>query len=313
MARSVKKRVVWALDPFTDLKDSLKSTAALVQSICQRENWALEPVYVLSPDGFNWTGDFSGAWVSRYKPYIEKSMNELLQTLGVESHLPPKVIVNKQLSLRDDVKKLLSYTKRNGAELLVLNTHARKGLSRMVLGSFAETAMLKSKTPLLVINPHTVQKQEFKHVFFPTDLSTSSKKAFGKIVKRAKKWGADITLFHKLPDPIEPVVQTGVHMAGGGWVSVYQYLDKESASRRKECEKFAQVATKAGLETKIIVEEKPGYVVDAIMEHAKENKADLITMASRTGSVSSVLIGSVARQLARVSDIPVWIQHYDEK
>lgn len=305
-----KKKVIWALDPFSGDEGIYKKTAPLVRFIGEKQGWAVEPTYVLSPDGFNWTGDFSAPWVDKFKPVIEESMTNILQKTSMET-LPPRILVHSRLSLRGDVKKLMDYAKKHSGQLVVLNTHARSGLSRMVLGSFAETAALYAKLPLLMINPQATVPSAIKRILYPTDLTSDSKKTFKKIIKLASQWGASIVLMHKLPDPIEPVLQTGVHMAGGGWVSVNQYLDREQKSRHEECEKLAAAARKAGVDCQVEIEDRPGFVADTILGVAKEKSCDLIAVASNAGPVSAILIGSVARQLMRQSEIPIWVQHFD--
>jgi nucleotide-binding universal stress UspA family protein len=47
--------------------------------------------------------------------------------------------------------EIVSYANKIGAELIVVGTHGRSGLSRAILGSVAEHVLRKARTPVLVV------------------------------------------------------------------------------------------------------------------------------------------------------------------
>ncbi len=311
-SKNTSPRYVWALDPFAKDLALLSKTSRSLKLLVEKTGCEIEPVYVLSPDGFNWTGDFSGAWVKKFEPIVKEAMNKVIQNAGLKT-LEPVILVSKGLSLRKDVKKLLDHAQKVKAQALVLNTHGRTGISRFFMGSFAETAMLQSKKPILLMNSEARELTRLAKIVFPTDLSKESKKAFKVLIQRCKAWGAEIHIFHKVPDAIEPMIQTGVHLAGGGWISINQYLESEAKERQAECEKLALEAKKSGVQAMVYVEEGAGFVSDLLNGYATGVGADMIMLASKSGVLSSVLIGSIARQMARSSSLPLWVQHYDAK
>lgn len=300
--------IVWTVDPFGDLNEGLKISARMAKMVSDQTGAPIEPVYVLSPGGFNWAGDFSDAWVKKIQPQVETKMNERLKELGLTT-LPPKILVHKLLSLTGDTKKVIHYAKSSGARMVLLATHARQGLSRFVLGSFAETAILNSEVPLMLVNPKSEVPKGMSRTLFATDLSKSSKRGFKKFLGQIKGLTSSVVIYHKLPDPIEPVIQTGVQMAGGGWVTVQQFLNKEGQEREKECQQMADEAKKMGFEAKVVLDRSPGFVTDAIINEIKTHKIDYVAMVSKTGPISTVLIGSIGRQMARVSPVPVYLFH----
>lgn len=308
MATKMSKNIIWTVDPFGDLSASAGQSAKVAEMVAKKTGSEIEPLYVLSPDGFNWAGDFSNQWVKQVKPKVLDKIGKKIAQTGIKA-LPPTIIVHKMLSLTGDTKKVIGYAKRTGAKMIVLSTHARKGLNRFVLGSFAETAILNSKVPLLIVNPKCQLPKSFNKALFATDLSKSSKRGFRKFLKNTKGLVNTVVIYHKMPDPIEPVVQTGVQMAGGGWVSVQQFLSKESKKCKAECDKLAKVARDLGFNTQVVIDKSPGFVTEAMLDQAHASKVGMIAMVSKTGPVASVLIGSVGRQMARVSDIPVYLFH----
>ena len=51
------------------------------------------------------------------------------------------------------VTAVVSYAKQNGVDLIVVGTHARKGLDRFLLGSVAEKIIANSPVPVIVVPP----------------------------------------------------------------------------------------------------------------------------------------------------------------
>lgn len=55
----------------------------------------------------------------------------------------------------DIAEEIVSYAKEEGIDLLILGTHGRKGLDRVVFGSVAERVAKMSPVPVLLVNPYT--------------------------------------------------------------------------------------------------------------------------------------------------------------
>ncbi len=310
MATKKSDNIIWTVDPFGDLSVSAGQSAKVAEMVARQTGSEIEPLYVLSPDGFNWAGDFSNQWVKEILPKVKDKIESKIRQIGIKP-LSPTILIHRMLSLTGDTKKVIGYAQRSGARMIVLSTHARKGLNRFVLGSFAETAILNSKVPLLIVNPKCQLPKKLSKALFATDMSKSSKKGFRKFLKNTKGLVNTVVIYHKMPDPIEPVVQTGVQLAGGGWVSIQQFLNKESKQKKVECDKLAKVAKGMGFNAQVIIDKTPGFVTDAILDQAHASKVGMIAMVSKTGPVSTLLIGSVGRQMARVSDLPVYLFHED--
>jgi nucleotide-binding universal stress UspA family protein len=62
----------------------------------------------------------------------------------------PKV----QVILGDAAEEILNYVRSEGIDLIIMGTHGRKGLEKIVFGSVAERVVHKSPVPVLTINPY---------------------------------------------------------------------------------------------------------------------------------------------------------------
>jgi nucleotide-binding universal stress UspA family protein len=99
------------------------------------------PIYVL-PEGALDPGTIPAEEVT-------KAARERMNTFG-ESH--PKV---KEVHLREGpaARCIVDVAKEIGADMIVMGTHGRTGLTRMLVGSVAERVVRSSPVPVLTVPP----------------------------------------------------------------------------------------------------------------------------------------------------------------
>jgi nucleotide-binding universal stress UspA family protein len=207
------------------------------------------------------------------------------------------------------VGELLKFCKAKKANFIITNTHARKGLSRLFLGSFAETLITSSTLPILAVQPDAIVSDQIKRILFATDFSKNSNAGYKRTLEIAKKIGAEITLFHKRFSSVEPIVQSGVYMLGGGWVSTAQLLDDEEKATIELSNKWIQQAKQYDVNVNYVSNPADLAISNAIIETAKTKKADLIVVVNQTGRWGTVVLGSISRELLRQAPVPVLILH----
>lgn len=54
----------------------------------------------------------------------------------------------------DPAEKILDYAEAQNIDLIVIGTHGRKGMEKVIFGSTAERVIHKSQVPTLVVNPY---------------------------------------------------------------------------------------------------------------------------------------------------------------
>ncbi len=85
-------------------------------------------------------------------------------------------------------------------DLVVVGTHGRTGLRKIVLGSVAEDVFRHATCPVLTVGPHSwasdPQTVRLKQVLFPTDFSDASARALPFALALATDFGASFTLLH---------------------------------------------------------------------------------------------------------------------
>jgi nucleotide-binding universal stress UspA family protein len=133
-----------------------------------------------------------------------------------------------------------------------------------------------------------------KRIIVAIDGSASSKKAANVGAKLAKDYGAELTLLHVLPPPTLLVdVPTGI---GPAPLGVQQYYTAAEDSAAKWMGEAKEEALKIGATTvKTALERTATSPVEAIVDYAAREKADLIIMGTRgLGGFKRLLLGSVS-------------------
>jgi len=99
---------------------------------------------------------------------------------------------------------LARVVKQHDIDLIVVGTHARGRIRKLLLGSVAETIFRHATCPVLTINPSLEQSlngvQAPRRILFPTDFSPQSEYAAAHAISLARRCGAHLTLLHVLPE-----------------------------------------------------------------------------------------------------------------
>jgi len=85
-------------------------------------------------------------------------------------------------------------------DLIVLGTHGRTGLGRVLMGSVAEEIFRKAACPVLTVGPHVSKEAErrleMREILFATDFSPESQRALPYAVSMAQEHQARLTLMN---------------------------------------------------------------------------------------------------------------------
>jgi nucleotide-binding universal stress UspA family protein len=95
--------------------------------------------------------------------------------------------------------------KEHEVDLIVLGTHGRTGVQKMLLGSAAEEVFRRARVPVLTIGPAVTKGTHsggrFRCVLFATDFNTVSTAAAAYAASLAQENSARLVLLHVLPKP----------------------------------------------------------------------------------------------------------------
>lgn len=194
-------------------------------------------------------------------------------------------------------RTIVQYADEYDIDLIVMPTHGRSGLQRLLLGSTTERVVRRAEVPVLTIRPDAADavRYPYRGVAVPTDGSEGASEALSV--------GADVATDAEAALYVLSVI-------------TYQSLgidvrsDIQSAMLEESAEEIVEEATaaaeRAGVETVDGAVEYGSSVHKAILEFLEQRDIDLVVVGThgRTG-FDRFLLGSVAEALLRTSPVPV--------
>jgi nucleotide-binding universal stress UspA family protein len=298
------KKAIWAVDPFGDPRT--QSAAATLAQVLNRAA-PVEAVYIHGSSPIE--SDKAAIRAGLLK--AESKLKEFLKKIGFKGK--SQILAHGADYVRAEVKTLTSYAKKSKADVVLLSTKARSGLLRQILGSFAETLMLESSVPTMIVNPKAKVSATPGIILFPTDYSDLSLVAYKKLLNFAKDIGASVKLFHQYQGEIQSLPKNVAYYRSDKWLEAEDLLDDELIEVRKKINKWFALAKKQGVPCHHTIKFGLKNIADATLELAKKENPWMIAMASVTGPVAATFLGSNARWVVRDARCPVWVMHVAKK
>ncbi len=219
--------------------------------------------------------------------YISEIEKEIDIKIVIRRGYPPSEIV----SLIDD----------EGADLIIMGTHGRKGLTHLLLGSVTEKIIRNSRIPVVTLKTDNIISSEslsIKKILVPYDFSELSEKSFELAERIASFYDAEIDLVYVN----QPITYYPYYLSENySEENVLERIDKEIKGKLDSVVKTSS-DNKCRKKTFVV----RGEPYEAILGLADEMASNLIIMGTHGRSgIAHVVIGSVAERVIRASHIPV--------
>jgi len=135
-----------------DLTESSERLVPYVITMAQKFNARVHVLFVVRIFQY-----FTDIYVA--PPSISIFENELIEGARrkmsefVSTHFSALPQTQSEVVLGDPSDAIINYISENSINLVVMGTHGRKGLDRVLFGSVAERVIKTSRVPVLVANP----------------------------------------------------------------------------------------------------------------------------------------------------------------
>lgn len=196
------------------------------------------------------------------------------------------------------------------ADLVVMGTHGRTGIARVMLGSVTEKVVRTVPCPVLTVRHPEVKVElpwggvltgrrklsetaRLQRILIPLDGSPLAESVLPAVRELAQPFGAALTLLQVIPPYLGPSARPE---------------EKVSARDRAEVEAYLRTTQQALQEAGIGVETvvRVGDPAREILGYAEASEIDLIALATHGRSgLNRWLLGSVAEKVLRGSALPV--------
>jgi nucleotide-binding universal stress UspA family protein len=304
-------KVIWAMDAFEDDKDLNQRMVEWLKAFHMATQAEVEPLYLLRENEIVLPTYEVPTWVTDHSKTAESLFKEVLGDYNLDFLLEPKVIPHAAQSHGGAADTLSNYAKESHANLIVVGSHGRTGFQRFLLGSFAESLLLNSEVPVVVIGGHTNKVKENRSILFPTEFGDHSKENFRHVLELAKVLGAEITLFHAIARPIESLfdleTRPKVYNFKGRMLTLEQIVEHQIEHQTQRAQHWIDWAAKEGVTAHFQVDNSFKPIDELILASVDKLGIDLIIMEAQSGPVSAAILGSYTRNVVRQSHCPVYV------
>jgi nucleotide-binding universal stress UspA family protein len=208
-------------------------------------------------------------------------------------------LVQHQVDDDSAAERIVAYAEAEGIDLVVMSTHGRRGVQRMLLGSVTEEVVRTAPCPVLAVRSDGDEAPSpiVRRILVPVDFSDASSAAVRHANALAQTYGAEIDLLHVVEQVVYPSAY-GVEPA---------YFPTQEVLARVE-RTLGEMAREGLGRNQVQVSAVVGYAPMSILDHADEHDIDLIVIATHGRSgLDRMLLGSVAERVLRRAPTPVFI------
>jgi nucleotide-binding universal stress UspA family protein len=202
---------------------------------------------------------------------------------------------------------ILDQATRTGADLIVMGTHGRSGVDRLLIGSITERILRKAACPVLTVPPAAADAVPaspvlYKSIVCPVDFSDSSMHALEYAFSVAREADARLTVLHVTPQEFDLPVEDGGDDSG---LTIAEFFERREQQARLRLED----AVRAGRDEYCTAEPltvRGPRPWEEILKVAADRRADLIVMGVHgRGAVDLMLFGSTTQRVLRQATCPV--------
>jgi nucleotide-binding universal stress UspA family protein len=245
------------------------------------------------------------AAVPIYDPAWEKDSLELsrkwLNQAAARAGAGSGVTVAPVLLEGDVVESLQEHASTVDADLIVMSTHGRGGMSRAWIGSVADGVVRSAERPVMLVRPDRkpvpAGGSGLRTVAILLDGSPFSEQIVEPALEVARLFGGSITLVRVLTPTSLPVSPPAMPLAFPDAGD----LERLTTDARRYLDEIANRLTMRGFTTDTVLLEHPSPA-RALLEWLEQRQPDLVAMATHgRGGVARLMIGSVADKVMRVS------------
>lgn len=289
-------KILWAYELFHQELSTHQKVHKLIERMGGKAD-SVNVAYVVTQREPYLTTAFDVAPEKRFSTYPHELIVKELKKAKIGVKPKNITILRKDTaSITESAQCLSQFAGKIKADAIALYTHGKKGWSKFLVGSFAETLMHNSKTDLLLINPKASISAKLNKAVIAFDFAKSSQVHLVRALKQCKAMDLSVAVVH-------------VSEMAYNWSSMSRTATLEA--EQKKIEKMShwvlEQADKLDLDCYIQVRLDTAKLATSILNEVKRIKADLLIVPQSKNSKPSLMGGSVTRQLVRESSIPVWV------
>lgn len=179
----------------TDYSAASEAALPFAVELARHFEAGLHVVHVLLPGEWEPTADDTST-AFPYKPVetAERQMASFLSTTDVGG-VRCEYLVRQGQNVWEELNRIVQ---DKDIGLIILGTHGRSGIRKLLVGSVAEEVFRRSSIPVLTIGPHVgrMATPAFRNIAFATDLTPESLEHLPFVLAFAEDRKAQVTVVH---------------------------------------------------------------------------------------------------------------------
>ena len=189
------------------------------------------------------------------------------------------------------------------ADAIVMGTHGRNAMTRLLMGSVAERVVRTATVPVFTVRPDS--PKTIRRILVATDFSDPSRRAMTLARNLRAGCGAEVEVVHVHVDPFVAFREMPRESLWATEQQFEAYLVGLESMLKKEVEKVFETDS-----PHVTVRVERGLAADKVLSYATDCESDLLCVGT-TGkaAIERALMGSVAQRLLRTSTIPMLTVH----
>jgi len=222
----------------------------------------------------------------------------------VRTASPGAPVETEILEATDVQKAIVNYAEFIRADLIVLGTHGRSGVERLIVGSVAERVGRHAGCPVMLVPPRAASKPQhlpvpFSRIVCAVDFAPTSRRAFDMALELAEEADAHLTLLHAIEVP--PELQVPMTIGEVDVAAARAAAEAEALQHLREL-----LPGDARTYCKVHTDVREGRPDRLIVEAAADRQADLIVMGvANHNALDRLLFGDSTHAVLRSARCPV--------
>jgi len=291
------KNVLYA----TDFSSTSESALPYATAICRHFGSTLHVVHVLSDANLLFTSggvDYvsPGMTYENARVMAQEKIQQVTSRLG---EVPHRAYVRHG----DVWMNLNNMVAENAIDMIVVGTHGRTGLGKLLLGSVAEDILRHASCPVLIVGPRVGGRAklpefpgggtelapvelELRHILYATNFAPVSLKVAPIAIGLAEEFESQLTLMHVIEDRTD--METRPEPLKDGAQELQALVPKDAALAYKP---------------EVVMEFGPAW--ECIVNAAAEREADLIVLGARPADHATHLPWSTVHHVVVHATCPV--------
>ncbi len=283
------------------------ATLPYARELAARLDIAVVLLHVMSQDERGTISDLQAEINSKVE-IVKRQAEEARKKLGIDG----KVKVTGEVAIGSPADEITRYATENDIDLILMATHARSGISRMIIGSVGDKVVRNVKVPVWLVRPGAPEEAINEgwpgaKIVVPLDGSEGAEAVFPHIDALAQQQGkepVEVILWRSYTRPLPP--PSSEHAI----ILPEEYMTAEIEFRQRSAEQYLKHMSErlTKREFKVSTRVVEGGAADSLIEYSEENPSCVILMTThaRSGLRRSAQ-GSVAGKLLQKASCPVML------